>query len=120
MGSSVPLVTSDAVQLTEEEQRSIRAAIVMSKPLPYIDYMIDHNDVMMMSSTHSDLKLYVMEEIHWEEVDAILSFLAAASDSHIVSYNVHACKPCQHIAYIPLLLYFVLCMKNLTTSPVAE
>lgn len=32
----------------------------------------------------SDLKLYVMEEIHWEEVDAILSFLAAASDSHIV------------------------------------
>ena len=31
MGSSVPLVTSDAVQLTEEEQHSIRAAIVMSK-----------------------------------------------------------------------------------------
>ena len=26
-----------------------------------------------------------MEEIHWEEVDALLSFLAAASDSHIVS-----------------------------------
>ena len=32
MGSSVPLVTNDAVQLTEEEQQSIRAAIIMSKP----------------------------------------------------------------------------------------
>lgn len=31
MGSSVPLVTSDAMQLTEEEQQSIRAAIIMSK-----------------------------------------------------------------------------------------
>ena len=37
-----------------------------------------------MMSTHLDLKLYVMEEIHWDEVDAILSFLAAASDPHIV------------------------------------
>lgn len=81
MGSSVPLVTSDAVKLTEEEQQSIRAAIIMSKP--FINYVIIsqwcNDDV-----THLDLKLYVMEEIHWDEVDAILSFLAAASDSHIV------------------------------------
>ena len=38
MGGSVPLITSDAVQLTEEEQQSIRAAIIMSKlPLSHID-----------------------------------------------------------------------------------
>ena len=29
-----------------------------------------------------------MEEIHWEEVDAILSFLAAASDSHLVRLSM--------------------------------
>ena len=31
MGSSVSLVTSDAVQLSEEDQQSIRAAIIMSE-----------------------------------------------------------------------------------------
>lgn len=84
MGSSVPLVTSDGVQLTEEEQQSIRAAIIMSEPLYHAYWQWCDSDDVMMMSTHLDLKLYVMEEIHWDEVDAILSFLAAASDPHIV------------------------------------
>ncbi len=32
----------------------------------------------------ADIKLYTMYDIHWDEVDAILSFLTAASDPHLL------------------------------------
>ena len=51
----------------------------------------------------SDIKLYVMYEIHWDEVDAILSFLAAATDAHIqeevlrLLHNLLKAANCQYI-----------------------